>query len=360
MGSILLCGVTVELALRYAEYEPFRGIQKSRELILRESPNPDMIYELTPNMEGVAWGQNVKINSFGFRDREYSLKKPDGTYRMVVLGDSITFGNFLPVQSTYAHRLELLFERRGVNVEILNLSVSGYNTTQEIAFLEEVGLQFNPDEVIVGYCMNDLGVVSPNLTYIARARGYNANIYNLRSLQYVRAHLDIIEAKIRSHPTLINYANASVNSQEITAIQNDAFVSDRIQSIAQFISSQDDYHDTFAWYSSAAMLSNLRSNFDKLKSLSQKHGFRVSVVIIPYLRDDSGSYSAAYDIIRYEARRNKFDTIDILDKFKEVNTADLQVKPDDQIHPNELGHRLIAQKLFEYYTEEAAPGRFKN
>ena len=36
-----------------------------------------------------AWNE---INSLGFRDREHSLQKPEGVFRVLVLGDSVTEG----------------------------------------------------------------------------------------------------------------------------------------------------------------------------------------------------------------------------------------------------------------------------
>src|SRR2546430_1564409 len=48
----------------------------------------------------------VKINSLGMRDREYSVEKPKGTYRILVLGDSYTFGSGVQADETYAKLLE--------------------------------------------------------------------------------------------------------------------------------------------------------------------------------------------------------------------------------------------------------------
>jgi hypothetical protein len=79
--------------------------------------------------------------------------------------------------------------------EVLNIGVGGYDTAQEVALLEQFAGQFDIDEVIVGYCMNDVGMVSVNLDYIKRASVYNSKIYNLRALQFIRLNLDRIELK---------------------------------------------------------------------------------------------------------------------------------------------------------------------
>ncbi len=51
-------------------------------------------------------GVPVTINSYGLRGGEISTPKPPNTVRIVVVGDSITFGYGIPVESTYAKVLE--------------------------------------------------------------------------------------------------------------------------------------------------------------------------------------------------------------------------------------------------------------
>ena len=157
LTSTCLSLLGLEVTLRVAGYNPFGGLLSGRELIIRESTNRAMIYELTPNSEGYAWGAEVKINSHGFRDHEYEKEKPINTYRIIAIGDSITFGNSLSIEDTYPEILEQYFQHRNIAVEVLNFGVGGYDIIQEIAFLENRGLQFFPEEVIVGYCMNDVG-----------------------------------------------------------------------------------------------------------------------------------------------------------------------------------------------------------
>ncbi len=52
----------------------------------------ELIWELSPGAEGEMHGIRYKINSLGLRDVEYSLKKPDGVFRIGVVGDSVVFG----------------------------------------------------------------------------------------------------------------------------------------------------------------------------------------------------------------------------------------------------------------------------
>jgi lysophospholipase L1-like esterase len=119
-------------------------------------------------------GVPVHINSLGFRDtRDYDLKKTAGTFRILVFGDSVTFGHGAVYETTYPYLLEgkLKAWRPDVKWEVWNLGVPGYNTGQELAYLREVGARYNPDLVIIGFYENDLiDNVVPDPTSLDRAK----------------------------------------------------------------------------------------------------------------------------------------------------------------------------------------------
>ena len=52
----------------------------------RPVPDPNLSFSHAPNSEAFLMGADVKINSHGLRDNEYSLTKPPGTYRIMMLG----------------------------------------------------------------------------------------------------------------------------------------------------------------------------------------------------------------------------------------------------------------------------------
>jgi hypothetical protein len=111
------------------------------------------------NYDGWFAGVPVHINSLGFRDPlDYSLAKRANTFRIIFLGDSVTFGHGSVYEHTYPYLLEQKLKawRPDVDWQVWNLAVPGYNTSQELAHLKEIGPQFSPDLVIVGFFENDL------------------------------------------------------------------------------------------------------------------------------------------------------------------------------------------------------------
>jgi len=113
---------------------------------------------LSPGYRGWFAGVPVRINLLGFRDeRDYDLDKKDGTFRILVFGDSVTFGHGTLSETTYPFLLEQRLKqwRPEVNWEVWNLAVPGYNTGQELEYLREVGPIYKPDLVIIGFYPND-------------------------------------------------------------------------------------------------------------------------------------------------------------------------------------------------------------
>ena len=152
VAAVLLSGAAVEIWVR-ATWNPKRGTPG---LFLTDAVRGQ---RFAANYNGWFAGVPVRINTLGFRDpRDYSLAKGLRTFRIVFLGDSVTFGHSAVYEHTYPYLLEQRLEqwRPDVDWQVWNLGVPGYNTSQELAHLKEVGPQFAPDLVIVGFFENDL------------------------------------------------------------------------------------------------------------------------------------------------------------------------------------------------------------
>lgn len=133
------------------KWEPRNGLPG---LFVRD---PITKQRLAAHYEGWFAGVPVRINNLGMRaTRDYDLAKAPNTFRILVLGDSITFGH--GSVHTYPDLLEQMLRqwRPDVDWQVWNTSVPGYNTSQELAKLLHVGPSYQPDLVIVGFYENDL------------------------------------------------------------------------------------------------------------------------------------------------------------------------------------------------------------
>jgi hypothetical protein len=94
-------------------------------------------------------------NQYRMRYRDISLDKPDGIGRILGLGDSFTFGIGVKDDETYLAALEKLLDRQR-DVQVLNTGTGGWGTAEELVYLQDEGLRFDPDLILVGfYVAND-------------------------------------------------------------------------------------------------------------------------------------------------------------------------------------------------------------
>ncbi len=95
----------------------------------------------------------VSHNALGFRGPEIPAEKPAGKLRVLILGDSLTYGIGVTDDETFSARLAALEPR----VEVVNTGVNGYGTAQELLVLRDQGLALQPDVVVVAFFWNDVG-----------------------------------------------------------------------------------------------------------------------------------------------------------------------------------------------------------
>ena len=97
----------------------------------------------------------IAINQEGYRDVDHPLAKPPGTYRILLLGDSMSEGVEVALQDVYWKRLESILPEcpafSGRRIEVISLAVNGYGTAQEYLTLRERGLKYRPDLVLLAF-----------------------------------------------------------------------------------------------------------------------------------------------------------------------------------------------------------------
>ena len=122
------------------------------------------LYDYTPHSVGVTYGHPFRANRWGFRgpDFEPRAHKPDGTFRLLVVGDSTTMGHAVAEEDRYSDVLgrELRRAYPETPIEVINLGVEGFETVQEVKILHRLWSAVDPDFVILGFSLND-----PNVHY---------------------------------------------------------------------------------------------------------------------------------------------------------------------------------------------------
>ena len=156
VGSLTCILLLGEGALRLVGAGRF-GLQSWHTSFLHR-PDPELIFSMRPDAD-VVWRmpefvEKVRTNSLGLRGPE--PRSPAPPRRIVVLGDSMTFGHGVRDSQTYSKFLEALFAISGEEVEVVNAGVKGYGTDQSFKLYLTRLRHLRPDLVIFGHYRNDI------------------------------------------------------------------------------------------------------------------------------------------------------------------------------------------------------------
>jgi len=90
------------------------------------------------------------LNSKGFNDVEFNIKKAAGTTRILGIGDSFAFG-IVPYEYNYLTLIEQSLKQSGHNVELVNMGIPGIGPREYLSLLVNEGLALEPDKVLLSF-----------------------------------------------------------------------------------------------------------------------------------------------------------------------------------------------------------------
>lgn len=125
----------------------------------------------------------VNTNAHGQRGFvEWLVDRVEGKKRILLVGDSYSFGYQVADEEAFAH---VLNERYLPDWEVINWAVCGYGTDQQVLLYENMGIEFKPDIVILGFYTRDLFRNGVNF------RSYLKPMFQLEGDQLVLATAEI-------------------------------------------------------------------------------------------------------------------------------------------------------------------------
>lgn len=348
VGSLALAVLGAEAFLRLSGFDPLEDALHGRVQLVRPSTAPGRDYELVPDARGEGWGTRVEVNSHGFRGPERAPEAP-GRTRLIALGDSVTFGNDLAYAETWPAVLELELRALDPGVDVLDLGLGGYDTAQEVATLADIGLAFRPAHVIVGFCVNDVGVVSMSMESAFVESDRENPLFLSRIAQWLRVQQSERAQKRALYERNREESYARAHAAEIEPLDPllVPLVSALRRAVEQLPAAEQDLATRRIpprWYASERRIGRLQHAFGDLATLARTHGFEVTVLLIPYLEDDP-LIDAGLEIVRALAEARGFGVVDPRAAFRAEGLAGLRVRAEDPVHPNARGHAILARSL---------------
>ena len=331
--ALVLLGVAAGLATAETALRLFPVGHAAQELRGLHELRPDRpwLYGLRPGAEGsAANGVRYVVNADGFRDRRYARPKPPRTFRIVVLGDSIAFGYQVPVEDTFPKRLEARLAALGAGsrIEVLNLAVSGYNPYTEAALFADVGVGYQPDLVLVQFCVNDLN--DPTLHFDAQT------IQRLETIPDA-AFPDPAHRAPPPAPSLLPRACARSRLCSLV-VERLAPARPDPSRVAAALATHD--------HPSDAELAWVGARYGEIAATAAAAGARFAVVVFPYSTQVDGKVGDHLER-RLVALGDEtgWVTIDLLPAFREATARGEGALFIDLWHLTAAGHRVAAEAL---------------
>jgi lysophospholipase L1-like esterase len=276
------------------------------------------------------WRTSVRLNSQGLRDKDYADKKPVHSHRVLMLGDSFTFGS--GVADTNVIFPELLerqlhaeYSSKGETIEILNGGIPGSLTHQWVDLLLKVEDSFKPDVIVIVFFLRDGTKTSSRGVFFDLVRK-EIESRNAASFFYKHCYL------IRLYK---DYKDRRYFAEKYSTTLNNAYLGGRQQ--------------TEEW-------ENAKRNILKIKAIAEKRKARIGFVVFPILVELNNRYpfKKISDVIIRFATENNIPAHDLLPAFTGKHGADLWVSGYDQ-HPNPSAHKIAAdsiQPFLKYLIEQ--------
>jgi len=256
----------------------------------------------------------IRYNEHGYRDYEYSLKKPEGIFRVLVLGDSQTFGHGIKdLKDTWVKKLEAKLQKEGRNasIEVLNISGPGWNSDTHLYELFKNGFKFNPDLVILAYAHNDIPFpTSVNCNSSDRKITPNINIFQSSKLaSFIDFRINRLLEKVGEKPSYFDCLNQAYGS--------------------------------IGWEMNKFYLDMMG-----LALSIKKIHFMITVIPIIHQLDDDYLLIGAHKKLKEFAQQRNFEFLDFYEEgFKNLDANNLKISKTDD-HLNQRASDIVANTLF--------------
>lgn len=113
--------------------------------------------------KGEGYPPSEENNVDGLRDATRPVETRAGLRRIVVLGDSVTFGHGLEAGQAFPQQLETRLRAAGRDVEVFNVALPGWSTRQERLAYQRIARPYRANAVVLAVCLNDLAELQINL-----------------------------------------------------------------------------------------------------------------------------------------------------------------------------------------------------
>ncbi len=322
VGALLLIATVAEGVLRLHAWHVARAREAAREAWLESHPEARDLPELSGvlalgkrNQLGMHKGAVVRTNDIGLRGPDYTPEPEPGTVRIILAGDSFTFGEGVAEPEVYASLLGPRLDRArpGTRHEVINAGISGAHTHGVMNRLEQVIAAYGPGLYVYGFTVNDFEGPHYRLTE------HDAHV---REWLMWSGHSPLYLVRWGTWMLLSLRAGGDPSQ--------DAYV-------LELLDNSDPQSP--AWR-------HFERGLDRFAALAAESDVCAHVFIHTHLNDldETHPFTPIYDRVTEAARRRGLGVTSSLPAFVGLDHAELWIASIDS-HPNATGHALLAETL---------------
>ncbi|MFQ5697534.1 MAG: SGNH/GDSL hydrolase family protein [Myxococcota bacterium] len=304
--------------------------------------DPDVGKRLVPGWQGNSFGTHVEINSHGLRNPEIGYARTPGTYRILALGDSWTFGYRMEAPDAWPRQLERILNRdvrqRGdpTRFEVVNTGAVGYSTEQEAALLRVEGYKYHPDMVVVAYYP-----VNDTHAKMAKYRLYQ----RLREI-----HPLLLEAWTLPRKLYLRQFWKGIRRvawQRLGELRSALAGRLGYRDPGGVALAEDDWTGPYTAHDRHWLAA--RRALIEIGEQSRALGSRGLVMLLPDVLDlaryEDRYHPKVAPLVREATRAAGLEWLDLLEAFHPYRGREAEIRLSEQRHPNAYGYGLIARAL---------------
>jgi lysophospholipase L1-like esterase len=363
--SILLSLVFVEFILRLPILKKNKAFPKAPQFIKNYRPSPhilldgSILYVGLAQREFLTFGYKFRNNRWGFREKELTQKKNKNIFRILVFGDSFTFGVGIDDNHRYTNSLEEMLKIENINSEVLSFGMGGYSTDQEHDLMKIILENVECDLVIIGFCCDDL-----SMTTKKKLRSFT-NVEKISKEDRVRL------LNQNNKLTFNNFRNISTIPLDEPKEFSKARKWYQKTNIYKFFEIRTNIN-LEAKLPNSARWKYALNEFKGIKGLTQKHNLPPPIALLlnygfvdskkNNFKNPKGELAQnihLYNFVGNELKKEGFHIVDTLPLFKKYSGMTMATSEWEH-HPNYLGHYIYAKSTKDYLlSNNLIPNRFK-
>jgi len=273
---------------------------------IQPSSYPEIIYELKPDLSGYFKMARFETNSQGLRDKEYSIVRPNNTFRVAVIGDSFTMPAGVNLEMAYHTLLEEKFnqEQKDVSFEFINFGVGGYNLRQYLGVIQYKALKYDPQLILIGFCPSNDHLVPPDKLFQKQFKP------NRKTYPFFESFL------IKQALSRVNFKKG--------------------ENFYKRQHKQEQY---------------MKRIFSKIATISKEKNIPVVVAYLSYRQ------APRTQLIKRIVTEKGFHFIDVTPSFHGTNVLDYRIYAIDS-HPNGKANKIFADTIYNYLKDMGFPDSY--